>query len=547
MVSNATTLFGATGSRLSLGGRAALVALLLIVEKFALNFLVDFHAAQHARGLGAAVRIGQHWGFRFVAALALSVTLLGYATAEPRWSRVNAAARGASLRPNWLGLHAVLLLPLAAISYFLYGPRGAPLPFAVLTLLWLLCALIAVIALLLALAPWSLWAEAARSLGILWLYAAAAAMVAASIMQWSQQLWGSTAAVTFEAVRYVLAPIIPHLQADPGQLVLSTDRFAVQVSDTCSGLEGAGLLLAFVCAWLLCFRKEYIFPRALLLIPIGLALSFALNVLRIAALMVIGHSGFSDVAVYGFHSQAGWIAFNCAAGLIAIASRRSAWFNRTAVATATSEHTENPTAAYLVPFLAILGAGMLVHAASPGFEKWYGVRLLAAAVAIGWSWPQLRSLRWGCSWRGPAAGVAIFALWWLAARWLTKPGAMPAQLAVMSAAGRVAWIAVRAVAAVVTVPIAEELAYRGYLMRRLVAADFEAVRFQDVGIVGLFLSSIAFGVMHGSLWPAGIIAGVVYGLVAMRSGRLGDAIMAHATTNALLAAYVISAGQWQLW
>ena len=541
------TVLASTGARMTLAVRAAIVGLLLVVEKFLLNFLVDFDAAQDARGLGAAVRIGQHWGFRFLAALAVSLALLGYAAADQRWSRANAAACGMSVRSSWLGLHAVLLLPLAAISYYLYGPRSAPLPFDVLTALWLLCALMAVVALLLAFAPWNLWARAARSLGILWLYAGAAALVAAGIMQWSEQLWSSTAAVTFEAVRQVLSPIIPHLQADPGRLVLATDRFAIQVSEVCSGLEGAGLLLAFISAWLLCFRKEYIFPRALLLIPIGLALSFALNVLRIAALMLIGHSGFPDVAVYGFHSQAGWIAFNCAAGLIAIASRRSVWFNRTAAVASSSERGENPTAVYLLPFLAILGAGMLVHAASAGFEKWYGVRLLAAGAALAWSWPRLQQLRWQCSWRGPAAGVVVFALWWLASLWLSKPSAMPAQLVAMSTAGRAVWIAVRALAAVITVPIAEELAYRGYLMRRLVAADFESVRFQEVGVVALLLSALAFGIMHGSMWPAGIIAGVIYGLVAKRSGSLGEAVAAHATTNALLALYVLRAGQWQLW
>lgn len=547
VVSNATTVLGGRHARLSLGARAGLIALILVVEKFLLNFLVDFDAAQGARGLGAAVRVGQHWGFRFLAALALSLALLGYAAADRRWSRVNAAACGIGLRRAWLGLHTLLLLPLAAISYYLYGPRGAPLPFDVMTILWLSCALLAVIALFLALAPAELWAEAARSLGVLWVYAAAAAMVAASVMQWSQELWGSTAAVTFDAVRHVLAPIIPNLQADPRQLVLATDRFAIQVSDACSGLEGAGLLLAFVCAWLLCFRKEYIFPRALLLIPIGLALSFALNVLRIATLMLIGHAGFPDVAVYGFHSQAGWIAFNCAAGLIAIASRRSVWFNRSAAATPTSVPSENPTAAYLLPLLAILGTGMLVHAASAGFEKWYGVRLAAAGAALAWSWPRLRQLRWRCSWRGPGAGVLVFALWWLAALVLTKHRAMPAPLAAMPAAGRNAWIAIRALAAATTVPVAEELAYRGYLMRRLVAADFEAVPFHAVGVVALLLSALAFGVMHGPMWPAGIIAGLIYGLVAMRSGSLGEAVAAHATTNALLAAYVIGAGQWQLW
>ena len=230
---------------------------------------------------------------------------------------------------RWLALHIAVVLPLAPLSFFLYGSRGSPLPFPLLVALWLLCALAAVLALFRAFGPWAMWRQAARMLGVLWLYAAVAAAVAASAMQWSERLWAPTAAVTFEVVRQLLTPIIPSLHADPATLILSSDRFAVQVSDVCSGLEGAGLLLAFCGAWLLCFRKEYIFPRALdPSLPIGLALSFALNVLRIAALMLIGYAGFPDVAAYGFHSQAGWIAFNCAAGLIAFGSRRCVWLSR---------------------------------------------------------------------------------------------------------------------------------------------------------------------------------------------------------------------------
>jgi exosortase E/protease (VPEID-CTERM system) len=551
VVSTASMVLSGTGARLSLNARCALLALLLVAEKFALNFFVDFDAAQQATGFGATVRIGQHFGFRFIAALVMSLALLAYAAADARWMQLNTAVRGTAIQPRWLTLHGLLLLPLAVISYFLYGARGATWPLPVLTALWLLCALVAVIALLRAMAPWVVWTEAARALGLLWIYAAGVALMAATAMQWSEQLWGSTAAVTFDAVRHVLAPIIPNLRSDPTTLVLATDRFAIQVSDVCSGLEGAGLLLVFCCVWLLCFRKEYIFPRALLLIPSGLALSFGLNVLRIAALMLIGHAGFADVAVYGFHSQAGWIAFNCAAGAVAIASRRSAWLNRSAAATATTAtsdaHTENRTAVYLLPLLATLAASMMVHAASAGFEKWYGVKLAVAAATLVWSVPRLRGLNWRCSWRGPLAGVAVFALWIAAAALLTRPSGMPEQLVTMSVGARALWIAVRVIAAVITVPIAEELAYRGYLMRRLISADFEAVDFRQVGIIALLVSALAFGVMHGALWPAGIIAGIIYGAVLIRTGRLGEAVVAHATTNALLAGYVIAAQQWQLW
>jgi exosortase E/protease (VPEID-CTERM system) len=547
MVSSASAVLRPPRVRMGLPARLGFLALLLVIEKIALNFFVDLDAAQRATGLGGAVWIGQRWGLHFLTVLALSLALLGYAGADSRWARINATVLETGIGIPWFVLHGLLLLPLAALTYVFFGTRGAAFPLPLLVTLWLLCALFAVIALARALAPWSVWAKAARTLGILWVYAACAGIVAASAIQWSQQLWGSMAAVTFDAVRAVLLPIIPNLQSDPTRLVLATNRFAVQVSDVCSGLEGAGLLLAFCCAWLVCFRKEYIFPRALLLIPIGLALSFALNALRIATLMLIGHAGFPDVAMYGFHSQAGWIAFNCAAGGLAFASRRSRWLNRNAVASSAAAGIENPTVKYLLPFVAILAAGMLAHAASGGFEYWYGARLIAAAIALMWSLPQLTRLDWRCSWRGPLAGVVALAVWLIAAAALTQHAGMPSPLAAMSPGLRTTWIAARVSAAVITVPISEELAYRGYLMRRLIAHDFESVSFQNVSRAALVVSAAAFGVMHGALWPAGIIAGLIYGAAAKRTGRFGEAVAAHATTNALLAVYVLTTHQWQLW
>jgi CAAX prenyl protease-like protein len=571
--------FDQSGSRMSLAARAALFALVLFCEKFLLNFLVDFDAAQTATGLGALLRVTQHWAFRFMVALAVSLALFAYARADSRWPLINSAARGTPIRPSWLALHVALLLPLAPLSYFLYG-HGVVMPFALQLALWLGFALAAVLALLRALGPWPMWRQAAGMLGALWLYAAITAALAAGAMQWSESLWGPTAAVTFEAVRAVLLPFIPSLQADAATRVLSSRHFAVEVSDVCSGLEGAGLLLAFCGAWLLCFRREYIFPRALILIPLGLALSFALNVVRIAALMLIGDAGFPGVAQYGFHSQAGWIAFNCAAGLIAFASRRSTYLNlaarqerallrlRAAAAlpaaaasgaagvggsaaaagdAAAAGATENPTAVYLLPFLLILLAGMIARAVSSGFEQLYVLRLVAAAAALAWGWPKLRALSWRCSWRGPLAGVAVFALWILAARLLTRSSAMPAALAAMSSPARTLWITARVTAAVITVPLAEELAFRGYLMRRIAAADFETVRFGSVGATALIVSAVAFGIGHGTLWLAGVAAGLIYGAVLMRTERFGEAVVAHVTTNALLAAYVLLWGQWQLW
>jgi exosortase E/protease (VPEID-CTERM system) len=153
---------------------------------------------------------------------------------------------------------------------------------------------------------------------------------------------GKGESITFEAVRGLLAPLIPNIQTDPTTSVIDTGHFAVEVSSVCSGLEGMGLMLVFCAVWLVLCRREYRFPQALLLIPAGLVLSFALNVLRIATLVLIGHAGWPDTAVYGFHSQAGWITFNAAAGLIAHLSRRPASLNRPAPRDAMIETGRNP-------------------------------------------------------------------------------------------------------------------------------------------------------------------------------------------------------------
>jgi CAAX prenyl protease-like protein len=109
------------------------------------------------------------------------------------------------------------------------------------------------------------------------------------------------------------------------------------------------------------------------------------------------------------------------------------------------------------------------------------------------------------------------------------------------------WIASRVAASILTVPIAEELAYRGYLLRRLYNRDFESVPFQRVRWPALVFTAIVFGLAHGVMWLPGIAAGLAFGLILMRRDSVGEAVAAHATTNALIAVSVLAWNQWQLW
>jgi CAAX prenyl protease-like protein len=200
-----------------------------------------------------------------------------------------------------------------------------------------------------------------------------------------------------------------------------------------------------------------------------------------------------------------------------------------------------------MPLLAILAAGMLAHALSAGFDVLYPLRLVCALIVL-WAYRhRYRELDWRASWRGFATGMLLFGVWVGIAHFWTAPAPIPESLSQLPGPLRATWIACRAAAAIITVPSAEELAYRGYLLRRLAKTDFASVAFQEVRWPALVVSSIVFGVTHGSFWLPGIAAGLAFGALAMKTGRIGESVVAHATTNALLAAYVLTFNQWQLW
>jgi exosortase E/protease (VPEID-CTERM system) len=263
----------------------------------------------------------------------------------------------------------------------------------------------------------------------------------------------------------------------------------------------------------------------------------------------MGQAGHPAAAVYGFHSQAGWITFNAAAFGLAYVSHRSAWLRQAHAnpRPAPGEGTENPTAYFLLPLLTILAAGVLAQAVSSGFETLYPIRVITGAAVLWLCRRRSTGLNWEFGWRGLSAGILVFLIWDLAA-YLTVPWArMPSSLAAMSPGLRAVWITSRILGSVLIVPIAEELAYRGYLMRRLMSRDFESVSLRAVRWPAVIVSAIAFGLPHGVLWWPGIVAGVVFGVLAVRTGRIGEAVLAHATTNFLIAVAVVYWDQWQLW
>jgi CAAX prenyl protease-like protein len=150
------------------------------------------------------------------------------------------------------------------------------------------------------------------------------------------------------------------------------------------------------------------------------------------------------------------------------------------------------------------------------------------------------------SWSPVAIGAVVFALWMALEVTTTSQAAGFDPRRELPGAWATAWLVARVIGSVLIVPLAEELAFRGYLLRRLVSADFTDVSPRLAGLMPLAVSSLAFGALHGR-WLAGTLAGVCYGLAYRHRGKLGDAVLSHATTNALIAAYVLTSESWSLW
>jgi exosortase E/protease (VPEID-CTERM system) len=354
--------------------------------------------------------------------------------------------------------------------------------------------------------------------------------------------------VTFWAVSGLIGLFSSDPIYRPEEAMLGTRHFVVRVAPQCSGYEGMGLILVFLGAYLAYCRRTYRFPRALLLLPLGVAAMWLANVARITLLVAVGVWISPTVAVQGFHSQAGWLAFNGIALGLVLASRRIRFFALPDLEAENGKST-NPTAAYLVPLLAIVATTMITAAFTAGFDWFYPLRVLAAATALWYYHRYYAALRWTWSWTAIAIGIVTFVLWMAlepAPTGTSTDSTFGTGLARLGAVWGPTWLVFRVIGSVVTVPLAEELAFRGYLSRRLIAAEFQDVplgRFTWLSFLG---SSILFGALHGR-WLAGMLAGMLYAVALYRRGEFADAVVAHATTNALIAAHVLATGPWSLW
>jgi CAAX prenyl protease-like protein len=109
-------------------------------------------------------------------------------------------------------------------------------------------------------------------------------------------------------------------------------------------------------------------------------------------------------------------------------------------------------------------------------------------------------------------------------------------------------VTVRVFRMTVVVAFVEELFWRGFLLRFLIREDFADVPFGTFTWRSFLISSFAFCLEHQlSDWPAALLTGALFNLVAYRTRSLAACVFTHAVTNLALAFYILRTGQWGFW
>lgn len=515
-----------------------LIAALLLVELTAIGTLfkhfIDFRCLTHwhpmvCRGASNAL-------VAIYCMLGVVVLLAMLRPAPLRTLTQNAAER---LTPLWINGAGVLiaLVPLT----FLNGAEGegAMIPaFAFWT--FGMALMLAGVALLVApLARWKNYIAAEwTSLVPAMLVALTAPWVSARL----QPIWSIEwiADRTFDAVTWLVSTSDYNVQANTVTKVIGTEQFAVRIANVCSGIEGIALVTMFVSLYLWLFRKDLRFPLAFILYPLGIAASVTFNVLRISILLYIGLEGNPELAVGGFHSHAGWMMFTLVAlGVIALAQTVPALRKTTPTATQTTgapllPFWQDPMVAQILPFAIFMLSAVVASTLSQTPSAIYPIRVVLMIAVLAMVWPFYRKLAWRIDPVAVAVGAFIAAYWVLIP--VEADPEVTAPYGQLTGVLLVGWFAARGLGTIVLIPIIEEAFFRGYLEQRL--------RFWSTPlflILAAVITAVLFAVLHGR-WAEAFVAGVLFSWIAWRRGNLTDAIVSHATANALIFGAAVATG-----
>ena len=368
--------------------------------------------------------------------------------------------------------------------------------------------------------------------------ALALSVVAASSL--STALWPDLYPVILIPVHAALRVGLTDLVYEPEHQNVGTERFLVNIAPECSGLEGVALLVSLAVLMISTQPRKWSAARAAVLILGAILAAWLANVVRITALIAVGDAGYEAVALGGFHSKAGWVLYALVGlGLLVLGARWST--SDVAAADRGQYETRTSVDVFVGPIVVFTGVGLVTGlAATTAFDPRYGWRAVAAGLALIAANAATRERGLALADRNAsgapataiALGVIAYGIWMpLAPSPVSR--ALVEGLGNLPTAEAGLWVGLRVLGAVIVVPWVEELAFRGYLLRRLKHRAFERVPFGGFRLGPAIGAAVAFAAVHEAVF-AGALVGVVYAYAMAHGRRLRDAVIAHGTTNALI-------------
>ncbi|NCW28413.1 MAG: CAAX prenyl protease-related protein [Verrucomicrobia bacterium] len=208
---------------------------------------------------------------------------------------------------------------------------------------------------------------------------------------------------------------------------------------------------------------------------------------------------------------------------------------------------------FVAPFALFMGL-LFVRQKFEAQGWWlYGVCALLVFGLILWLRPRYHSL-------DPAPvpvrnsillGLGAIVLWIALDPWMPRTGirdnSFPYEAAFqLGTAQGILAIFFRVFGAVIVVPIAEELFWRGYLMRSIIKPEFEEVPLATFQPLSFYVTTVAFALVHAEIGSA-ILFALIAGWWFIKTKSLKAVILLHAAANAGLAAYVLLTKNWFFW
>ncbi len=216
----------------------------------------------------------------------------------------------------------------------------------------------------------------------------------------------------------------------------------------------------------------------------------------------------------------------------------------------------DPTWAYVAPMAAFL---LLTQAGVwwPDAYPWvYIAKTLLAATLLALFWRHYTTIRWTHLALGAAVGAISIVQWIGMEKLLLAYGPSWTHMAAdpfvptnhfSSPPVMWTWIALRWAGAFLVVPVMEELFWRDWVWRTIVAPnDFRLARVGEWDPTAFFGVAAVFACVHVQ-WLTAFVWACIIGALLWKTKSLGACIVAHGVANLLLGAYVLTTRDWYFW